>query len=758
MNVDQNIDENPFTTDTIQAAIDSTIRERFISSRNSSMIVGHSIPSTENVRHILASITFPSGCRLLHIGSGIGYLTAILSHLVTELIAIDRDESMVKQASIHTKNLGLTNIQLLHGDGKYGSPDHAPFDIILVSTPSLQDYSALLYQLTPHGKLITLEGNNDKLMHLVQYSQNQFGNLDRKDLKTINFSGKHDNILIPPEVVDTKLMNKAKALAKANGTFVIDELHKLVDVKDIDLYRSMADQHGLSLGNVDQLLQKADPSIFDSFSRAFLDHNHMIPLYIEITTLYVATNNPDTSIEDIQRVYPDYDIKKILVTPTDFLRLWSALDLSVQARMDSYKTDIADKSSEKDLLDKDKAHIEPRLISLFFALMLDAIGENASDIHIEQYSGRVRIRLRVDGDLHDITRFLLTPKEINGLINVIKLRGEINIAEQRLPQSGRSSLQAGGVQYDLRIQIQPSLHGEHVVIRLLPQTGNVIAVENLGFSTAMAKHYKRLLNNPVGLVLVVGPTGSGKSTTLYAGLQLLANDGRRKVISVEDPIEYSIDNIQQTRTRPDIGFNFSDAMRAFVRQDPDVILVGEIRDQETALEAIRASQTGHVVLSTLHCNDATDSLQRMYDLGVHPNSIASELLAVIAQRLAKRICPNCKKSVVPDEKIIAEVFPDGIPIGFRCYEGQGCDECGGKGTHGRVAVVEYMHVNYDIREAISRQPSIIELRSLALDAGLLTMRDSALDHVIQGSIPLSELPRILPAERMAPEPRGQLDK
>ncbi|MCC1497872.1 Flp pilus assembly complex ATPase component TadA [Alcanivorax sp. 1008] len=312
----------------------------------------------------------------------------------------------------------------------------------------------------------------------------------------------------------------------------------------------------------------------------------------------------------------------------------------------------------------------------------------------------------------------------------------------------------GQITYDLRIQTQPSLHGEHVVIRLLPQSGRAMGLDELGLSPRIASQYRRLLDNPAGLVLIVGPTGSGKSTTLSAGLQELADDGRRKVITVEDPIEYAIDNIQQTRVRTKIGFGFADAMRSFVRQDPDVILVGEIRDSETALEAVRASQTGHLVLSTLHCNDAVDAIQRLYDLGLHRNSIASELLAVIAQRLAKRICTHCREPAEPDAKVLHELFPDEVPDNFRCFVGKGCDQCGQRGTRGRVSVVEYMQVNADFRDIISRQPPLGELRWRALDAGLVTMRDSAVDLVVQGVIPMSELPRILPAERMAPEARG----
>jgi type IV pilus assembly protein PilB len=217
-----------------------------------------------------------------------------------------------------------------------------------------------------------------------------------------------------------------------------------------------------------------------------------------------------------------------------------------------------------------------------------------------------------------------------------------------------------------------------------------------------------------------------------------------------------MEGIQQTWTRPDIGFNFADGMRSFVRLDPDVILVGEIRDQETAVEAIRASQTGHVVLSTLHSNDAVDALQRIYDLNVQANSVASELMAVIAQKLAKRICKECKAPAIPDPKILEELFPEGTPDSFHCFEGKGCNACAGRGTKGRVAVVEYMQVNGEIRNAISLKIPVAQLRAIALDSGLTTMRDSALSHVLDGAIPLSELPRILPADRMAPEKRGAL--
>lgn len=402
------------------------------------------------------------------------------------------------------------------------------------------------------------------------------------------------------------------------------------------------------------------------------------------------------------------------------------------------------------MLRDDRARAES--IQLLYAILLEAIAERASDVHIERYGPRIRVRLRVDGDLHDAEQFLILPEQLQALVNVVKINSALDIAERRVPQGGRFSVRAGERRFDLRVQTQPALHGEHVVIRLLSQDTRLLRIEELGFPAGPAKAYRRLLNSPAGLLLVVGPTGSGKSTTLYAGLQELSSDPTRKVITAEDPIEYSIEGVQQTQVRPDLGFGFASAMRAFVREDPDVILVGEIRDAETALEALRASQTGHLVLSTLHCNDAVDAIQRLVDLEQHPNSIASELVAVFAQRLAKRICPGCRApDERPDAALLAEVFPAGAPEGFKAFAGAGCPACSGRGTKGRVGVVEYLPVASAVRAGISRQLPVDELRALGGGAGLLPMREHALQLVDDGTIAFRELRDLLPPDRLGPK-------
>ncbi|WP_372966010.1 ATPase, T2SS/T4P/T4SS family [Marinobacter sp.] len=724
-------------------------------------ITGHSIPREETVSHLLGLMPeIESDQLVMHVGGGSGYVAAVLASLARRVIYVDSNPLLAESARARFAEYGKDNIDVVEAKVGPGFQYDELCDLILCTT-FISDPQIFQQSLRDGGHLVCLEGRAGPVPSVAMFRRAGL-RLERiKTLGWVDFNRNSEQILIDLGVVTEAILDQARTEAASKNERILDVVRRKLNVDEVGLYRSLAQQRGMVFTDADEVLKSLQSDLFRRFSKSFLDLSRMIPVSESDDVLTVVTDDPDARTYQLERLTPNHRITCLLVTPTDFRRVWLALDLTTKGSrfVAEHGLGVQEKdesASKRDLLGEERGdkNISPYLVSVYEAILLDAVSENASDIHIEQYDNRVRIRLRVDGDLRDLTQYQLSSREIRGVINVIKLRAELNIAERRLPQGGRSRLQLGETSYDLRVQTQPSLHGENAIIRLLPQTGRAMTIEELGMSPVIGSRYTRLLDNPAGLVLVVGPTGSGKSTTLYAGLQTLADDGRRKVITVEDPIEYSIDNIQQTSARPDIGFGFADAMRAFVREDPDVILVGEIRDKETALEAVRASQTGHVVLSTLHSNDAVDSLQRLYDLGIHPNSIAGELLAVIAQRLAKRICKHCIKPAEPDPSIMAEVFPHGAPAGFRCFEGAGCEKCNGLGTHGRVAIVEYMEVDDDIRNAISSQPPIGELRWRALDAGLITMRDSALDHVIEGLIPMSELPRVLPKERMAPEVRG----
>ena len=746
----------------IQSALQAVSRDEFIASHDlAGKLSGHSIPTRATALRILQMLpSLTPEDRILYVGGGSGYMAAVLAQLAGRVCLVEKEPPVADIAATNLARLGVDNTELVIGDAETDLGLTDAFDLVLSGT-FIDDTSALAGVLKDGGVLINLERGKGRLPALVRYQKTPDGLGPPRTLGSVDYRRNTDDILIDLGVADEDTIRRARAEASSSKQPLLSVLHRKVNYGDSDLYRRLADQkRGVEFIELNELLPKLDATLFPRFSRTFLDRHRLIPVFMEDNQLVVVSDDPDARMDAIERLTTADSIRLLLVIPADFQRLWSHLNIT-QRSSGTARAQFAtleEPESDEALMSGSDTSVSPYLVSVYEGILLEGVTSGASDIHIERYDQRVRIRLRIDGELQELRHYRLTPRELLGIVNVIKLRADLNIAERRLPQGGRSKLRFGDSAYDLRVQTQPSLHGEHVIIRLLRQTGRAMTMQELGMSRRIAGNYQRLLNNPSGLVLVVGPTGSGKSTTLYAGLQELADDGRRKVITVEDPIEYSIDNVQQTRVRPDIGFSFADAMRAFVRQDPDVILVGEIRDRETALEAIRASQTGHVVLSTLHSNDTVDSLQRLYDLGIHPNSIASELLAVIAQRLARRICTECRTEVEPDPAIMAELFPDGSPSGFRCFAGKGCTACNGKGTRGRVAVVEYLHVDPEVRNAISRQPPIGEMRWLALDSGLNTMRDSALDHVIAGTIPMSELPKILPEERMAPEVRGGVRK
>ena len=534
-----------------------------------------------------------------------------------------------------------------------------------------------------------------------------------------------------------------------NGETRRPSLNELGLVDEHELAQLTARRHGLVFTDAEHLFPILDKQVAQALPRRFLDHERCVPIRKEGDTVVVASADGMLHTGEIAKAVGARHVDVRVVTATDLHRLQRAVDLgqvetgAAQASTVSMRT--------RDLMATASGEASAELVNLFDSVLLDAIAQRASDVHLEVYGERVRVRLRIDGDLHDVNRYHLTVAQLKGVMNVIKVNADLDIAERRLPQGGRITTRVGGEVFDLRVQTQPSLHGEHVVIRLLPQEQKILGIEDLGFSKPLAEAYERLLSSPQGLVLVVGPTGSGKSTTLYAGLMVLARDTTRKVITVEDPIEYARHGVQQTQTRAEIGFGFADAMRSFVRQDPDVILVGEIRDGETALEAIRASQTGHLVLSTLHCNDAVDVVQRLRDLGMHQNSVASELIAVFAQRLAKRVCDKCRAPAEPDPELFAEVFPRGAPKGFACFRGKGCEHCNMMGTRGRIAVVEHLPSGPAMRRAIAKDLPVDELRGAAKKAGLTSMRDQGLALVQQGVIPFEELQWVLPADQLAHE-------
>lgn len=394
--------------------------------------------------------------------------------------------------------------------------------------------------------------------------------------------------------------------------------------------------------------------------------------------------------------------------------------------------------SPKDLIELTE---EAPIIRLLNALLMEAVKERASDIHIEPYEKSIEVRLRVDGILHKI---LNPPKIIHdALISRIKIIAGLDIAEKRLPQDGRIKLLVGGKNIDIRVSIIPTALGERAVLRLLDRQAGIISLEMLGFSSTIKEQFIRALSRQNGIILVTGPTGSGKTTTLYGSLLKLYSE-ERNIITVEDPVEYQLSGIGQMQVNPKIGLTFASGLRAILRQDPDIMMVGEIRDRETAEIAIHASLTGHLVLSTLHTNDAPSAITRMIDMGIEPFLVASSLICVLAQRLIRVICPNCRESYPATPQEVA--YLDANSSSPLLYRGTGCNKCLGNGYLGRVGIYELLEITPEIRGMIVDRKDARTILETAVNSGFKTLQDNAVEKIINGTSTIEELLRVTQKE------------
>lgn len=377
------------------------------------------------------------------------------------------------------------------------------------------------------------------------------------------------------------------------------------------------------------------------------------------------------------------------------------------------------------------------VISTVTGMIFKAYRENASDIHIEPMQGHLKVRYRIDGILEE--RMLL-PKELQlPIISRLKILGGMDIAERRVPQDGRVNVKLMGVGLDLRLSTYPTMYGEKMVLRLLPKE-NVLTLEDLGFSEEERLRFVEIITRPYGIFLVTGPTGSGKTTTLYAALQRV-NSQERNIVSIEDPIENEIPGVNQAQVNPKAGVTFASALRSILRQDPDVIMVGEVRDKETADIAVRSAMTGHLVFSTLHTNSAVGAIARLTDLGVEPFLISSALLGVMAQRLVRKVCPHCRQEVKLDAEQICLVL-GGEVKDARFYRGKGCKKCRMSGYLGRTGIFELIHVDEDLKAMIARGATEDEIRRHVSEKGLLNIREAGIKKAREGITTLEEVLRV----------------
>jgi type IV pilus assembly protein PilB len=403
--------------------------------------------------------------------------------------------------------------------------------------------------------------------------------------------------------------------------------------------------------------------------------------------------------------------------------------------------EVVEENEEIDLAQLAKASEDAPVVRLVNVLLVDSLRRGASDIHIEPYEKDFRIRFRIDGVLYDVMHPPMRMRD--ALISRMKIMAKLDISEKRLPQDGRIKIKvkidSRSRELDFRVSTLPTLFGEKVVLRLLDKDKLMLDMTKLGFEQQSLEIFQRNISKPYGMVLVTGPTGSGKTNTLYSALQAL-NTSETNIMTAEDPVEFNLPGINQVQMKEQIGLNFAAALRSFLRQDPNIILVGEIRDFETAEIAIKAALTGHLVLSTLHTNDAPSTISRMVNMGIEPFLVATSVNIIQAQRLIRRICKDCKEEThLPPEALVEIGFPEDEAPGIKTYKGKGCQTCNGTGYKGRVGLYEVMEVTDELRELIIIGASAIELRKKAIELGMITLRESGLYKIREGITTIEEV-------------------
>jgi type IV pilus assembly protein PilB len=513
-------------------------------------------------------------------------------------------------------------------------------------------------------------------------------------------------------------------------------------VREPDLVSVLARQIGLEF--VDLADYQIDPQAAGLVSDQVARRYRALPIGFDDGRLVVAMSDPANvfALDDI-RTITGMDVKPVVATAADIenaVRKYGHFDQSVE-EIASEASSQADDGA-KDLDDMSAAIEDAPIVKLVNMLINQAVSERASDIHIEPGERDIRIRYRIDGVLHEVMR---SPKNIQaGLISRLKVMADMNIAERRIPQDGRVGLVVSGKPIDLRMATLPTVFGEKIVMRILDKTSVLFKLEELGFSEVAYKQYEQGFRKPYGTILVTGPTGSGKSTTLYATLNII-NSPDRNIITVEDPVEYRLPGVNQMQVNNKAGLTFASALRSILRGDPDVVLIGEIRDRETALIAMEAALTGHLVLSTLHTNDAASAVTRLTEMEVEPFLVASAVDCVVAQRLGRKLCDNCKEEYEPtDAELEAAGFPEDTWKEVEVlYRPGGCTRCAKTGFKGRMGLYEIMPMSEEIERMTAERRSAEDIRRMAIEQGMVTLRGDGLGKARAGVTSLDEIFRVV---------------
>jgi len=553
-------------------------------------------------------------------------------------------------------------------------------------------------------------------------------------------------LLVREKLISLQQLRQAQEEQRRSGTNLGQVLTKLGYLSDDDIASFLATQYGVPVADLDGT--EFDPDVLKLVPRDVCEKQKIIPLFRSGTSLVVAMADPTNlhAIDDIKFltgsiVEPRVASEGAITQAIE--RAYSAGPSydEMLAEFGDEQVDFTVETDDVNLLELEKAAEGAPVVRLVNAILLNAIKKGASDIHIEPYEKKLRVRYRIDGVL--VEEMQPPMKLKNAIASRLKIMSSLDIAERRLPQDGRIKLKLGkGKEMDFRVSVCPTIWGEKIVMRLLDKSNLQLDMTKLGFDKKPLEDFQWAINQPWGMVLVTGPTGSGKTTTLYSALSEL-NQTETNISTAEDPVEYNLHGINQVQMQDSIGLNFAASLRSFLRQDPDIIMVGEIRDFETAEIAVKAALTGHMVLSTLHTNDAPSTISRLLNMGIEPFLITASVNLVLAQRLARKNCADCRQPYKGDPRFLADFgfTPDQISKA-KLMKGAGCKTCNGTGYKGRVALYEVMRFTDTLKELVLQGASTAELKTAAIKNGMLTLRMAGIEKVMQGMTTTEEVGRV----------------
>lgn len=559
-------------------------------------------------------------------------------------------------------------------------------------------------------------------------------------------SSRLGEMLVKSKLISDDQLKKALTQQSSGGGRLGSNLVKLGYLSEEDITSFLSKQYGVPSINLAHF--EIDQSVIKLVPAEIAQKHMVIPINRKGNVITVAMADPSNifAIDDI-KFLSGFKVEPVVAAETSIKNAINkhydsaGLVQDIMRDFDDREVSTVDESDEgPDVGDLQRATEDAPVVKLVNLILSDAIKKGASDIHIEPYEKSFRVRLRIDGILYDVMQ---PPMKLKAaIISRVKIMSQLDIAERRLPQDGRIKIRMGQKEIDFRVSTLPTLFGEKVVLRLLDKSNLQLDMTMLGFEPQALQIFEKSILLPYGMVLVTGPTGSGKTTSLYSALHRL-NTTETNIMTAEDPVEFNLQGVNQVQMKPEIGLNFATALRSFLRQDPDIIMVGEIRDYETAEIAIKAAMTGHLVLSTLHTNDAPSTISRLINMGVEPFLVSASTNMILAQRLCRKICNSCKEEIsVPRQALVDTGFTPEDAKALVCYQGKGCMECNDTGYRGRIALYEVLAITDDIKDAILQGAAASEIKELGRKNGMRTLRESGLQKIREGMTTIPETMRV----------------